>query len=583
MSGWVRWFRSGCWALAWGLLLAWAVPAHALLRLDDAQPEVDVWPAVTVLPDDSGRLTPEDVLLRRADFRLPDTPHANLGLQRHPVWLRVPLEVAHTGDGRWLLDIDYPALDRVDVWLVSDGRALLRGTLGDRQPPGTRPLATRAHTLPLLLERGVEHELLLRVQTTSSMILPLRLVKADVFHARETRFQLVQGLAGGIGLCLLMYALSQWAATRDAIYAYYAVVIAGTSTFFFGLYGLGALYLWPASPWLVDGSTPLAVLVALAGGMLLVERMLDLRGLQPRVADGCRLVSAVAALTALAFALGVADYRTAQFVATVLGPAPVLVAVPASWMRWRQGERAAAYVFAGWAVYAGGIAVMASLLRGLLDVTPFTMHAFQGATLFEMLMWLRVLGLRNEETRHAAERAEHERRRMQVLAHTDALTGLPNRRGLEIALAGALPAATPERLVAAYVGDLDGFKAVNDRLGHDAGDELLQAVAQRLRAQLRARDVVARQGGDEFVILACDLPSEQVAWQVGRKLVEAFRQPFEIRGQSCRVGLTLGFALAPLDGADDATLLKRADAAMYAGKQAGKSTVRRGGALLNEA
>ena len=583
MSVWVRRIRSGCWALACGLLLAWAVPAQALLRLDDTRPEIDAWPAVTVLHDAAGSLTPEQALLRRADFRPPDSPHANLGVQRHPVWLRVPLEVAHTGDGRWLLDIDYPALDRVDVWLVSDGRALLRGTLGDRQPPGTRPLATRAHTLPLVLERGVEVELLLRVDTTSSMILPLRLVKADRFHARESRFQLVQGLTAGIGLCLLMYALSQWVATRDRIYAYYAVVIAGTSTFFFGLYGLGAQYLWPRSQWLVDGSTPLAVLVALAGGMLLMERMLDLRALQPRVADGCRLLSAVAAITALAFVLGLADYRVAQLVATALGPAPVLVAVPASWIRWRQGDRAAAYVFVGWAVYAGGIVVMASLLRGLLDVTPFTMHAFQGATLFEMLMWLRVLGLRNEETRHAALRAERERRRMQALAHTDALTGLPNRRGLELALADALKAATPEHLLAAYVGDLDGFKAVNDQLGHDAGDELLQAVAQRLRSQLRAHDVVARLGGDEFVILARGLPSEPMAWQVGRKLVDAFRQPFEIRGQSCRVGLTLGFALAPLDGADETTLLKRADAAMYAGKQAGKSTLRRGGPLLHEA
>ena len=90
--------------------------------------------------------------------------------------------------------------------------------------------------------------------------------------------------------------------------------------------------------------------------------------------------------------------------------------------------------------------------------------------------------------------------------------------------------------------------------------------------------MVARLGGDEFVVLARAIADDGVAWRLGQKLVDAFVPPFDIRGQSCRVGLTVGFALAPQDGTQAADLLKRADAAMYAGKQAGKGTVRRGGA-----
>jgi diguanylate cyclase (GGDEF)-like protein len=188
--------------------------------------------------------------------------------------------------------------------------------------------------------------------------------------------------------------------------------------------------------------------------------------------------------------------------------------------------------------------------------------------------------VRQEQLRHAAEHADREREALRSLAHTDPLTGLPNRRGLQLELENALTRAGSPRLLGVYLLDLDGFKAVNDRLGHDAGDELLRSVAVRLRTPLRHRDVVARLGGDEFVVMVTDLPGDDEARRLGHKLLEAFAAPFGVRGQACQVGLTIGYALAPLDGHDAASLLKRADAAMYAGKQAGKRTLRRGQASV---
>ena len=189
-----------------------------------------------------------------------------------------------------------------------------------------------------------------------------------------------------------------------------------------------------------------------------------------------------------------------------------------------------------------------------------------------------MLGLRIEGIRRAAERTELEKQALVSLAHTDALTGLPNRRGLQQALAAALPASRGDSATAVFLLDLDGFKPVNDRWGHDAGDELLVQVGQRLKRQLRHGDVVARLGGDEFVIMATGLSGEADALALGRKLLDGFSQPFDVPGDTCRVGLTIGFALAPHDGREAEDLLKRADAAMYAGKQAGRHTVRRGGA-----
>jgi diguanylate cyclase len=154
---------------------------------------------------------------------------------------------------------------------------------------------------------------------------------------------------------------------------------------------------------------------------------------------------------------------------------------------------------------------------------------------------------------------------------------------LNEALVALVPYATPQRLLAVYMLDLDGFKPVNDQYGHDVGDELLVAIGARLTSAVRAQDIVARVGGDEFVVVASDVASEAMAVDLGDKLLAVFRSPFECGGHDCRVGVTIGYVLVPADGVQIASLLKAADAAMYAGKQHGKGTLVRGVAVAEVA
>jgi diguanylate cyclase (GGDEF)-like protein len=122
--------------------------------------------------------------------------------------------------------------------------------------------------------------------------------------------------------------------------------------------------------------------------------------------------------------------------------------------------------------------------------------------------------------------------------------------------------------------DLDGFKAVNDTLGHAAGDQLLQRIALRFRQALRATDVVARLGGDEFVVLMRDADTHEHVAHVARKLLEAARHPVPVAGRECAVSASIGIAMHPADGDDEATLLRHADAAMYLAKQLGRNAFR---------
>jgi diguanylate cyclase (GGDEF)-like protein/hemerythrin-like metal-binding protein/PAS domain S-box-containing protein len=158
------------------------------------------------------------------------------------------------------------------------------------------------------------------------------------------------------------------------------------------------------------------------------------------------------------------------------------------------------------------------------------------------------------------------------MAFLDPLTNLPNRALFLDRMREQLAAARRDgRVFAVMLCDLDGFKQVNDTLGHDAGDALLQIVARRLEGTVRGSDTVARQGGDEFAVILSRVARREDAAIVAERMVRCFDAPLETSAGSCRIGISIGIASFPADGADIDTLVARADAAMYESKRAGKN------------
>jgi diguanylate cyclase (GGDEF)-like protein/PAS domain S-box-containing protein len=171
-----------------------------------------------------------------------------------------------------------------------------------------------------------------------------------------------------------------------------------------------------------------------------------------------------------------------------------------------------------------------------------------------------------------------ERERLQVELHHaathDTLTGLANRLNLETALEHALTrSARSKQALALLVVDLDGFKPVNDRFGHAAGDRLLRHVAQQLRGAVRGADLVARVGGDEFVILLEQVGEAATARALAEKVLAAVAEPLADEDQTLAVGASIGVALAPEHGQTPRELFEAADKAMYEAKRSGKNQV----------
>jgi len=174
---------------------------------------------------------------------------------------------------------------------------------------------------------------------------------------------------------------------------------------------------------------------------------------------------------------------------------------------------------------------------------------------------------------HLGARQELEQR-LEHMAHHDALTNLPNRLRLRQAMENELARVQRGESVAVLCLDLDHFKSVNDTLGHPVGDRLLEAVAERLRQNVRDVDIVARVGGDEFAIVQVAAEQPRGAIILADRLIETLAKPFDLDGHQVVIGTSIGIALAPLDGLDTDQLIKNADMALYRAKADGRGVFR---------
>lgn len=166
-------------------------------------------------------------------------------------------------------------------------------------------------------------------------------------------------------------------------------------------------------------------------------------------------------------------------------------------------------------------------------------------------------------------------RTIHYMAHHDALTGLPNRRLMQDRLNQAiLSARRQQRHVGLLFIDLDHFKQVNDRLGHETGDYVLRDISKRLLKVIRQGDTVSREGGDEFVVLLPDLEKPEFAQVVAEKILTELARPIEVSGHQLTVTASIGISHFPNDALDVQHLLKHADLAMYQAKGAGRNTAR---------
>lgn len=605
------------WTRLLGLLLAVLAGCAAAVELDVGRDSVAVAVArdLRFLRDDSAALGLEQVqALPASAWRRNDATVFSRGYSAAAWWLRFDLSRRDIGRERELLEIAYPVLDHVDVWVMQQGQLLAHYRMGDKLPFASRPIAHRFFLVPLQMRPLETYTVLLRVRTSSSVQVPLTLWDESAYVAHDQYRLMAEGLYFGSMLVMVLYNFFVFLVIRERNYFYYVMYVLSILLFVASLNGVAFQFLWPqATTWNDE-----AILLMLSGtvffGTLFTQRFLHLPEHLPRLVPAMRGL-AVAALLLMLAAFQF-DYDVLIRLTIVVAASACLAALAASAIRWRQGDRTARVYTLAWSAMLGGGVVLAFSKFHLLPDNSFTENAMQVGSALEVVLLSFALAERiNEEkrlrfnaqqdaleserrTRHAQaealdaqrqanetlERRVQERtvaledanRRLAELSATDQLTGLKNRRHLDALLHEEFQRCFRYgRPIALLLLDIDHFKRFNDSYGHVVGDECLRAVAGALRQAVRAEvDRLARYGGEEFCVVLPETDAEGARVVAERIRVAVESLQFRVGGELVPVTVSVGVAAMVPAGVEEAQLLVlTTDKALYEAKAAGRNRV----------
>ncbi|MBU3737525.1 MAG: diguanylate cyclase [Rhodoferax sp.] len=604
-------------ALALTLVVVLLAPAPARAVLPAVVPadrgELPLRAHLDVLEDASRQWGIDDV--DRPDQpdrfrRMGGTGDLNFGITDSAYWIRITLRADSTVPIDRLLEVAHPSLDRVDFFDRSPA-GTVHLNAGYTLPFNQRPVAHRHLVFPLRLEPGVTHTVLLRVISRGSLTVPVRLWTAEALSSSDQTAYTVLAVYFGMIFALSVYNLLLYLSLRDPVYLLYTGFAASLALAQAAMSGFGSQFLWPHAPPVGDAVLPSCFSLGGLFGALFVQRFLDTRSRMPRLN---RLISGVQ-FGFLACAIGPALAPNPPFaIATaLLGTLFCAISLLCGLIGLRQHQPSAGLFLAATGALLLGVSAFALRTLGWIPTTFITSNGMLLGSALEMMMLSlsmahRIHALRQEAARAQAEALRSRQSAMEVLQHSerqlerriaertaelaqanerlqrseavlktlalqDALTGLANRNRLQEQLRQAVARSRREAApLAVLMIDLDGFKPVNDRLGHAAGDELLIEIGRRLRAAVRANDTVARVGGDEFVVLMEGIQSRADAEAAGAKLIASIREPMTLGGSavSVHVGASVGLALCPDQSDDIDQLLRLADQDMYRAKALGR-------------
>jgi diguanylate cyclase (GGDEF)-like protein len=348
---------------------------------------------------------------------------------------------------------------------------------------------------------------------------------------------------------------------RKPEYTYYSAYIFFVMLALITLDGLGFYYLWPDSPALNDRALHSFNILSASMRLLTIVSFLGIASLAPRLYRAALGLLGLLALTfILVNLLGVSNLP--RFTA----PTPWLMGiiygfVLCGYAIHKQVKLAVPLLITLLVPTLSGI-TQAAIIIGSGNINVLELQIAKIGFVIHILMFSLCLAARIRI--EAASRID---------ALHDNLTGLPGTTLLNERFQVAANHAQPQgSQIAVFFIDLDGFKAVNDQLGHAAGDQMLNIIASRLQQQLRRTDTVARIGGDEFVVLLTQVKERSSVLEVANKLLQTVAEPCVISGVRTGVSASIGIAMHPEQGEDLETLLKAADKAMYKAKAGGKNT-----------
>jgi diguanylate cyclase (GGDEF)-like protein len=551
---------------------------------------------VHYLEDTDGSRTLKELLGGTESWRQNGEQVFNKGFSRSVWWLKLDLHGAQTHSSKRLLEIGNPLLDKIDLHVIQDGQVLQSYQTGDKLPFHNRPLTSRNFVVPLHLpQSGLS--IYIRIQTASSTQVPVILWQEDAFLRHQANNNFLQGLYSGGTFTIVIYNLLIFVTLRDRSYLYYVGFVVSAPLYFLALKGLGFRYIWPDIPAWNDHAIPVFLSCLVIFGALFTRRFLELKKISSAV-DYAILAFAVIGAAALVMSFYL-PYQNSiiLLVATVIFAC--IADMAAGIYAWHRQVVSARFYVLAWSAFLLGSMVFSFNKLNILPSNMFTENAVQVGSILEAILLSFAMADRINFERRMRFKAQAENlaiqiranetlemrvaertqelvelnRKLQELSYTDPLTQSYNRRYLEEGAAREWQRCLRKSTeISVLMLDIDHFKQVNDRFGHDIGDYCLQEVAKLLRELLRPTDIVARYGGEEFCVVLPETNSAD-AMQVAQRILVAITN-MTLRTEKGDIFITVSIGVSnakPHSGMVLQTLFTESDAALYAAKSAGKN------------
>lgn len=554
----------GLFCLVW--LLGLGAAAQAQEGLDASKPRQSLGTQASLLRT-AQPIDLSTAIQARADgaFRPSQQAVPRFGIGSPPYWLHLRLHNPHPQALPRTLQIGEAWLDQLDIYLL-DGqqRVVQQVRAGDGDLQRQQATPGMGYLLPLQLPPG-DSELYIRAHTDDALILPMRLLDAQALEHARTLTHYSYGALYGFLLALLAYNLMLYAGLKERNNLNYSIYLGTFILLNLSYTGHAGAWLWPDSL-LLKRYAILLLMGAMAWlGLHFARHFLELDAHAPRLARAVQ--QAANAVMLLLLLCVIFDWHAlANYVAFVSVLIYTLLMVLLGVISLRHGRVAARYFLAATLCGMFGTAITDLAVWGLIPFSTLTYRAVDIGILLEAT--LLALALAYQMRRHQQARLKAE-----TLARIDPLTGLLNRRAfLEQGNALWSTALRHGQPLALIMLDLDHFKSINDQHGHDMGDSCLIATARLLTQQCRTGDILARWGGEEFLLL---LPATSL--QEALQLAERLRQALAgLSLDSTQAGLSLSASFGVIAREQQEQLeqlINAADERLYQAKQSGRNRV----------
>lgn len=519
------------------------------------------------LKETDGVLTVEQAIAvyDNGRFSAGTSPILTFGIGSAPVWIRLAVDNPNSAAELQRLSIETAWLDQVDIYFRHDGQTVATYHLGDRRPFALRPIASRFFVLDHAFAPGTS-EVYLRVQTHDPMVVPIYLTSPERTRAVQQKEDYSYGFLYGFLFALLAYNLMLFAGLHATRYLLYSSYLGAFLLMNISYTGHGFAWLWPNLTTWAQWSNPILMVLYGVFGLLFALRFLDTRRHFPRLHRAV-LAYAGAGVVLLFLAVLFGSQHLALLIAftfvflftgfmLALGAVSVRAGVPA----------AGYFLLAAFAAMIGA-ALTALSVWGFIPFSPWTFRAVDIGMLLDATLLALALT-------YQFRLGQSERQRAELLARLDPLTGLNNRRAFyDITAPLWSVALRHDHKLSVILLDIDHFKRLNDTHGHAFGDEVLRTIARTLENSIRAQDVAARWGGEEFILLLPQTDVDEAA-VIAERLRNAVAGT-TLRLNDTDIAVTVSLGVAQLNNQhhslDD--LISTADHYLYESKDKGRNRV----------